>query len=113
MEAIRASMTSSSERFIRAESSATLGDRPRRELSSSVALASSTRASWRRRGTWTAQEVSRKNRLISPTMQGTAKVVNSTSREMSKRSMALIRPIVPTWTMSSMSSPRARKRPAA
>ena len=34
---------------------------------------------------------------------GDAKEVNSTSRVRSNRSMALIRPIVPTWTMSSMS----------
>ncbi|CAM5690887.1 hypothetical protein SGLAM104S_05522 [Streptomyces glaucescens] len=47
-------------------------------------------------------------------MYGTAKEVNSTSREISNRSMALIRPIMPTWTMSSISSgPRLRNRPAA
>ncbi len=45
---------------------------------------------------------------------GTAKVANSTSRERSKRSIALISPIVPTWMMSSVSSPpRLRNREAA
>lgn len=46
-------------------------------------------------------------------MYGSANEVNSTSRETSNRSMALIRPIIPVWTMSSMSSPRPRNRPAA
>ncbi len=47
-------------------------------------------------------------------MYGTAKVANSTSRDRSNRSMALIRPIVPTWMMSSVSSPpRLRNREAA
>lgn len=36
-----------------------------------------------------------------------------TSREMSNRSMALMRPISPTWTTSSMSWPRLRNRRAA
>ncbi|SCE27670.1 hypothetical protein GA0115246_113612 [Streptomyces sp. SolWspMP-sol7th] len=58
--------------------------------------------------------LSRKYRLISPTMYGIAKEVNSASRVRSKRSIALMRPIVPTWRMSSMSPlPRLRKRRAA
>ncbi len=42
-------------------------------------------------------------------MYGIANEVNSTSRESSKRSMALIRPMVPTWmTSSSRPSPLFR-----
>lgn len=57
--------------------------------------------------------MSRKNRLISPTTVGIANVGNSTPRSQSKRSMALMRPMVPTWTMSSIGSFRERKRAAA
>ena len=46
-------------------------------------------------------------------MVGIANVGNSTPRLSSKRSIALIRPIVPTWTMSSMGSLRERNREAA
>src|SRR5256886_6204514 len=55
-------------------------------------------------------EVSRKNRLISPTTVGIANVGNSTPRSQSNRSIALIRPIVPTWTMSSIGSLRSGER---
>jgi len=74
---------------------------------------SDSRSSWSRRGTRTDQLVSRKKRLISPMMVGIAKVGNSTPRSLSNRSMALIRPMVPTWTMSSIGSLRLRKRAAA
>ncbi len=74
---------------------------------------SASRSSWSLRGTRTDQEVSRKKRLISPTTVGIAKVGNSTPRLQSKRSIALIRPIVPTWTMSSIGSLRLRKRAEA
>ena len=43
-------------------------------------------------------------------MVGVAYVVNSTWRSMSNRSIALMRPMVPTWTRSSMGSPRLRNR---
>ena len=49
-------------------------------------------SSWTRRGTRTAQPLSRKWRLSSPTMVGVAKVVNSRPRSGSKRSTALARP---------------------
>ena len=49
--------------------------------------------SWRRRGTLTAQLLSRKYRLISPTMVGVAKVENSRPRCGSKRSIAASRPM--------------------
>jgi hypothetical protein len=50
--------------------------------------------------------LSRKYRLISPATVGVAKVVNSFPRSGSKRSIALISPRKPTWTMSSSGSPR-------
>src|SRR5579872_65993 len=43
---------------------------------------------------------------------GVAYVVNSTPREVSKRSIALIKPTVPTWMRSSSASPRFAKRTA-
>ena len=46
-------------------------------------------------------------------MVGIANVGNSTPRLSSKRSIALIRPMVPTWMMSSIGSLRERKREAA
>ena len=48
----------------------------------------------------------------SPTMVGIANVGNSTPRSQSNRSIALIRPIVPTCRRSSKGSPRLRKRRA-
>ncbi len=44
---------------------------------------------------------------------GRAKVVSSTPRSGSKRSMALMRPTVPVWMMSSIGSWLLRKRLAA
>ncbi len=84
----------------------TVGERSSFWESSSLALVRASRSSWRRRGTRTDHEVSRKNRLISPTTVGIANVGNSTPRSQSKRSIALIRPMVPTWTMSSIGSLR-------
>ncbi len=78
-----------------------------------MAFVSARRSSCSRRGTRTDHDVSRKNRLISPTTVGIANVGNSTPRSQSNRSIALIRPIVPTWTMSSIGSLRERKRAAA
>ncbi len=46
-------------------------------------------------------------------MVGIAKVGNSTPRLSSNRSIALIRPMVPTWMMSSIGSLRERNREAA
>ncbi|CAM5625424.1 hypothetical protein SMICM304S_08648 [Streptomyces microflavus] len=57
--------------------------------------------------------MSRKKRLISPTTVGIANVGNSMPCSQSNRSIALIRPIVPTWTMSSIGSLRLRNRAAA
>ena len=51
---------------------ALVGELPIRWESASLACASAIRRSWRLRGTWTAQLVSRKNRLISPVMYGMA-----------------------------------------
>ncbi len=94
-------------------SSVTVGERSSFWDSSSLALVRARRSSWSRRGTRTDQEVSRKNRLISPTTVGIANVGNSTPRSQSNRSIALIRPMVPTWTMSSIGSLRERNRAAA
>ena len=93
-------------------SSATVGDRPSFWDSSEVALVSESLSSCSRRGTRIAQPLSRKCRLISPTMVGVAYVENSTPRSRSNRSTDLIRPIVATWIRSSSGSPRLRKRRA-
>ena len=69
--------------------------------SSLVAAASESRSSCSRRGTRTAQPLSRKCRLISPTIVGVAYVENSTPRSRSNRSTDLIRPMVATCTRSS------------
>ncbi len=88
------------------------GERPCRWESSAVAVVSDSRSSWSRRGTRTAQPLSRKCRLISPTTVGVAYVENSTPRSGSKRSTDLMRPMVATWVRSSSGSPRLRKRRA-
>ena len=69
-------------------------------------------SSWTRRGTRTAQPLSRKWRLSSPTIVGVANVVNSSPRSGSKRSTAFTRPSDATWTRSSSGSPRLAKRRA-
>lgn len=58
----------------RSASSCTVGERPCCWESSAVAVVSDRRSSWRRRGTRTAQPLSRKCRLISPTTVGVAYV---------------------------------------
>ena len=95
--------------------SSTDGERCSSFVSSSVTWFTLEDSSCRRRGTRTDQPLSRKWRLISPMMVGVANVVNSSPRDRSKRSMALMRPIVPTCTRSSRGSPlflnlEARKR---
>ena len=70
------------------------------------------RSSCNRRGTRIAQPLSRKCRLISPTIVGVAYVENSSPRSGSNLSTALMRPIVPTCTRSSSGSPRSRNRRA-
>ena len=62
--------------------------------------------SWRRRGIRIGHTRSRRCLLISPTMLGIAYAERSTPRSSSNRSIALIRPIEPTWTRSSKRSPR-------
>ncbi len=93
-------------------SSCTVGERPCSWESSAVAVVRASRSSWSRRGTRTAQPLSRKCRLISPTTVGVAYVENSTPRSGSKRSTDLISPMVATWVRSSSGSPRLRKRRA-
>src|SRR5688500_9676611 len=65
-----------------------------------------------RRGARTAQPLSRKWRLSSPTIVWVAYVENSTARSGSKRSTALSRPTDATCTRSSVGSPRFEKRRA-
>ena len=77
-----------------------------------MAVVSERRSSCSRRGTRTAQPLSRKCRLISPTTVGVAYVENSTPRSGSKRSTDLIRPMVATCVRSSSGSPRLRNRRA-
>lgn len=105
--------TSSSLIRRRSAISAVEGERPCSVVRSSVALLTCTHSSCSRRGTCTVRTLSRKYRLISPTTVGMANVGNCTPRSGSKRSMALIRPMVPTWITSSIGSLRERKRAAA
>src|SRR5580692_4880320 len=106
------SRTSSSDICRCAASSLTVGARPSRCARSPIALVSESFSSCSRRGTRTAQPLSRKCRLISPTMVGVAYVENSTPRSRSNRSMDLMSPIVATWVRSSSHSPRLRNRRA-
>src|ERR1700739_2969268 len=106
------SSTSSSDICRCAASSLTVGARPSRCASSPMALVSESLSSCSRRGTRTAQPLSLKWRLISPTMVGVAYVENSTPRSRSNRSMDLISPMVATWVRSSSHSPRLRNRRA-
>ena len=64
-----------------------------------------TASSCRSRGTRTDQPLSRKWRLSSPRIVGTANDENAVSRAGSKRSIALSRPSDATWTRSSSCSP--------
>ena len=78
------------------------GRRPaERWVSSPTRVLTSTCSSWTRRGTRTAQPLSRKWRLSSPTIVGVAKVENSRPRSGSNRSTALTRPSDATWMRSS------------
>src|SRR5215472_9738446 len=92
--------------------SATVAARPSSIERRSTARLTARFSSWSRRGTLTAHPLSRKCRFISPTIVGVAYVVNSTPRSTSKRSIALMRPTVPTWIRSSIDSPRFAKRTA-
>jgi hypothetical protein len=71
-EASSASIASSSSTPTAAASSATVGERPSCAESSSRVRESRIESSFRRRGTCTAQVLSRKWRRISPTIVGTA-----------------------------------------
>ena len=102
----RASTTSSSSSSATSASSEIVGERPRSAVRVSIARVSLRLSSFIRLGTWTAQARSRKWRWISPTIVGTAYVVNFTPRSTSKRSIASTSPIEPTWMRSSSGSPR-------
>ncbi len=65
-------MTSSTLQPISVASSVGVGERPRRWVSSALEPLICIRSSWSRRGTRTAQPLSRKCRLISPRMVGVA-----------------------------------------
>src|ERR1700730_3228117 len=108
----RPSSTSSSDICRCAASSLTVGARPSRCASSPIALVSESLSSCSRRGTRTAQPLSLKWRLISPTMVGVAYVENSTPRPRTNRSIDLMSPMVATWVRSSSHSPRLRNRRA-
>ena len=84
--------------------SAIVGARPSREGSSAGARSTLRIRSWTSRGTCTDQPRSRKWRLSSPRMVGTAKVEKAVPRSGSKRSIALTRPTLATWTRSSKGS---------
>ena len=107
------STTSSSVTPAAAASSAIVGDRPSSAVMVSSSRSSERFSSFSGRGTRTDQARSRKWRFSSPTIVGTANVVSSTSRSTSKRSIALIKPIEPTWTRSSSDSPRRAYRRAS
>ena len=88
--------------------SAADGERPiLRESSLTVASTCMTR-SCIPRGTCTAHPLSRKYRLSSPSMVGTAYEENAVSRAGSKRSIALMSPSVATWMRSSSGSSERR-----
>ena len=87
--------------------SAGVGERSSECVSSSRALLTWEPSSCKRRGIRIAHVLSRKCRLISPTIVGVAKVENSNPIEGSNRSIALMRPMVPTCTISSSGSPRS------
>ena len=89
-----------------------VGARPFFCASSPTAAFSDRCSSCSRRGTRTDQPWSRKCRLISPVIVGTAKERNSTPRVGSNRSMAAISPSVPTCSRSSNGSPRLLNRRA-
>ena len=107
-----ASSTSSWPRSVRSAISATVGVRPRAAVRSSTALATSREASFTRRVTWTAQVRSRNHRRSSPSMVGTANVLNERPRSGSKRFTAFTRPTSATCPRSSRLSPRWAKRRA-
>src|SRR3954465_10857934 len=91
-------------------SSEGVGARPFFCASSPTAALSDRCSSCSRRGTRTDQPWSRKCRLISPVIVGTANDRNSTPRVGSKRSIAAISPSVPTCSRSSKGSPRLLNR---
>src|SRR5580704_5426257 len=107
-----ASSTSSVVASRRSAISGIVGDRPSWWVSSETTVPRRRCSSCRRRGTRTAQLLSRKCRLSSPAMVGTANVLNSSPRSGSKRSTALIRASDATWIRSSSGSPRLSNRRA-
>ena len=90
---------------VRLAISAGVAARPSSRASSSPTGSSSTASSCRSRGTRTDQPLSRKWRLSSPRMVGTAKLENAVSRLGSKRSIAFSSPRLATWMRSSSGSP--------
>ena len=90
----------------------TVGERPSRWVSSSVARRSRRWVSLAERGTRTVHVWSRKWRLISPSIVRPANVEKATLRSGSKRSTALTRARKATWRRSSSLGPRRPKRRA-
>ena len=84
--------------------SPTDGERCSSLVSSVIALSTSAMRSCRPRGTRTVQTRSRKWRFSSPRMVGEAKAVKGMPRSGSKRSIALTRPRLATWSRSSKDS---------
>src|SRR5947208_187330 len=107
-----ASRTSSSDAPASRAISWIVGDRPSSWASVLTTDPRCRCSSWTRRGTRTAQPLSRKWRLSSPTIVGVANVENSRPRPGSKRSTALSRASDATWMRSSSGSPRFEKRRA-
>src|SRR6266545_4231117 len=104
------SMISSSLRCRYPARSAIVGDRPNRCANVAVASLISSFNSCNRRGTRMSHVRSRKCRLISPTIVGTAYAAKSLPYSGSNRSIALINPTVAICTRSSNGSPRPWNR---
>ena len=84
--------------------SATEGERCSFSVSAEIAFSTWAMRSWRPRGTRTVQARSRKWRLSSPRIVGEAKALNGMPRSGSKRSTALTRARLATWSRSSKDS---------
>ena len=78
-----ASSTSSLEASMCSAISAVVGERPSLPVSAGIARFTFIRRSWIARGTRTVQPASRKWRLISPRIVGTAKLENAVPRSSS------------------------------
>ena len=84
--------------------SPTDGERCSSTVSAAIALSTSAMRSCSPRGTRTVQTRSRKWRFSSPRIVGEAKAVKGVPRAGSKRSIALTRPRLATWSRSSKDS---------